>query len=62
MGHTDTNEVPYFVTPLHAHFLAHRLGQLEYAYRQTAQQLLPLLSPEDDLTASVVRVLSALDG
>jgi hypothetical protein len=42
-------------------FLAHRLGQLEAAYRQTGDRLLLLVDPEGDLSASVRRVLRALD-
>jgi hypothetical protein len=54
-------EVVPFPSRCQAHFLAHRLGQLEAAYRHTASQLLPHLHPDDDLAASVVRVLAALD-
>lgn len=42
-------------------FYLHRLGQLEEAYRLTAERLLPLLDPDDDAAATVRRVLEALE-
>lgn len=42
-------------------FLAHRLGQLEKAYRETGDRLLLLVDPDGDLSAAVRRVLQALD-
>lgn len=55
-------EVLFFPSPCRTHFMAHRLGQLEAAYRAQAEELLALLPPDDDLAASVLRVLDALDG
>ncbi len=42
-------------------FYLHRLGQLEEAYRLTAERLLPLLDPDDDAAVAVRRVLEALE-
>ena len=47
--------------PAQVHFYLHRLGQLEEAYRLTAERLLPLLDPDDDAAATVRRVLEALE-
>lgn len=55
-------EVLHFPSPCRTHFLAHQLGLMEAAYRQKAAELLPLIEPDDDLAASVLRVLAALDG
>lgn len=42
-------------------FYLHRLGQLEAAYRETADRLLLLLDPTDDTAAAVRRVLDRFE-
>lgn len=44
------------------HFMVHRLGQLEAAYRAQAAELLARIPADDDLAAEVRRVVEALDG
>lgn len=53
-------DLPRPRVPEPLYFLAHRLGQLEHAYRSTAADLLEQLPSDDDLAVEVRRVLAAL--